>query len=424
MEDTNKVSSEWKEVRLGELCNVKGGKRLPKGEKLQSFPTSHPYIRIRDLNNSKNIEVDSSYEYITKNVHDKISRYITNEGDILISIVGTIGLIAKVGKSLDGANLTENCVKLIDLKEISVEFLYYFLTSCYGKNEIDKGIVGAVQAKLPIKNIKDISIKLPPLHEQEKIASILKSLDDKIELNNQMNQTLEEMAQTIFKEWFVEFNFLNEDGVPYKDNKGEMIESELGMIPEGWRVGKIHEIVDVNPRMILKKGDIAKYADMKALSETQSIISGVIERNFTGSGTKFINRDTLMARITPCLENGKTGFVNFLEDNEVAWGSTEFNVLRSKKGIAKGFTYFLARNKDFRDYAIANMNGSSGRQRISGKILELYKMPIPNEKIMNKFGEIITSFMEQIKKNGEENQTLTNTRDILMPKLMSGEVRV
>lgn len=131
-----------------------------------------------------------------------------------------------------------------------------------------------------------------------------------------------------------------------------------------------------------------------------------------------------MARITPCLENGKTGFVNFLEKNEVAWGSTEFNILRSKEGIARGLTYFLARNKDFRDYAIANMNGSSGRQRISGKVLELYKMPIPSGEILKKFGEAVTSFMGQIKKNGEENQTLIKTRDTLLPKLMSGEVRV
>ena len=144
---------EWKTYRLGEIATIKGGKRLPKGVNLIKIRNSHPYIRIRDIGKTKNIELDSTYEYVDDDTQKTIARYIVQEGDILISIVGTIGLVGIVGKSLDSANLTENCVKLTNLRGVEKDFLFYFLKSEYGQNEINKGIVGAVQAKLQIKNI-------------------------------------------------------------------------------------------------------------------------------------------------------------------------------------------------------------------------------------------------------------------------------
>ena len=190
---------EWKEYKLGDLVTVKGGKRLPKGINLISTKNSHPYIRIRDLGKSKYLQLNSDYEYVDDETQKSISRYITNKGDILLSIVGTIGLTGIVGESLDNANLTENCVKLIDLKNVDCNYLYYFLNSEIGQNEIKKGTVGAVQPKLPIKNIQAISISLPALPTQQKIAAILSSLDDKIELNNKINESLEQQAQALFK---------------------------------------------------------------------------------------------------------------------------------------------------------------------------------------------------------------------------------
>lgn len=412
MEDINKVSSEWKEVRLGKLCNVKGGKRLPKGETLQSFPTSHPYIRIRDLNNSKNIEVDSSYEYITKDVHDKISRYITNEGDILISIVGTIGLIAKVGKSLDGANLTENCVKLIDLKEISVEFLYYFLTSCHGKNEIDKGIVGAVQAKLPIKNIKDILIKLPPLHEQKKISFILKSLDDKIELNNQMNQTLEEMAQAIFKEWFVEFNFPNEDGVPYKDNGGEMKESELGEIPEGWRVsnfGKVSNCYD-SKRIPLSKNKRLERQGEYPYHGATSIMDYVDDYIFDGIYL-------MLGEDGSVIKEDGTPFIQYVWGK--IWVNNHAHVLQGKNGISTEHLLVFSKQMDLNPYI-------TGAVQLKLNQRNMNSIPFirANNDVENSFNKIIQPLFSKIRDIYNENQILIKTRDTLLPKLMSGEVRI
>lgn len=180
--------------KLGNIASVKGGKRLPKGINLISTPNGHPYIRIKNLGTSKFLELNSEYEYVDTETQKSISQYIVASGDILISIVGTIGLVGIVGDSLDGANQTENCVKLIDLKGIDKNYLYYFLTSKLGQGEIKRGIVGAVQSKLPIKNILDINIPLPSLEKQKAVASILSLLDNKIELNRRINDNLTQAA--------------------------------------------------------------------------------------------------------------------------------------------------------------------------------------------------------------------------------------
>lgn len=134
--------------------------------------------------------MDSSFEFVDDETQKTISRYIVNAGDIVLSIVGTIGLVAIVGKSLDKANLTENCVKLASLTGIDRDYLYYFLKSSFGQQEIARGTVGAVQAKLPIKNIQDITIPLPDEFTQRKIAAILDSMDEKIETNQKINDNL------------------------------------------------------------------------------------------------------------------------------------------------------------------------------------------------------------------------------------------
>ena len=182
---------EIKTTLLENFAEVKGGKRLPKGVNLQTVANSHPYIRIRDLGSSKILELNSAYEYVDDETQKTISRYIVNEGDILVSIVGTIGLIGIVGKTLDRANLTENCVKLVNINGIDREYLYYFLTSKLGQDEITKGTVGAVQPKLPIKSIQKIAIQHPlDLDIQKKIASVLRSIDEKFALNNAIKNNL------------------------------------------------------------------------------------------------------------------------------------------------------------------------------------------------------------------------------------------
>lgn len=181
----------YEEQVIGDLAKVKGGKRLPKGKNLISIPNSHPYIRIRDLGKSKILELTDDYEFVDDATQSTISKYVVEKDDIVISIVGTIGLVGVVGATLHDANLTENCVKLTNISEhVNRGYLYYYLISPMGQVEISKGTVGAVQPKLPIKNIQNIKIVLPPLDVQKKVASILSAIDDKIRVNEAINHNL------------------------------------------------------------------------------------------------------------------------------------------------------------------------------------------------------------------------------------------
>lgn len=179
---------EWKEDIIKDLADVKGGKRLPKGKQLIQQRNTHPYIRIRDLGKNKILQLNDEYEYVDDETQQAIERYIVHSGDILISVVGTIGLVAIVGDTLDGANQTENCDKIINLRGIDNNYLYYYLISLIGQEEIKRGTVGAVQPKLPLKNVQNINVKYPPLEVQKRIVSILNAIDEKISINETINR--------------------------------------------------------------------------------------------------------------------------------------------------------------------------------------------------------------------------------------------
>ncbi|WP_193759673.1 restriction endonuclease subunit S [Bordetella bronchiseptica] len=199
------MTSNPPKVLLSEIVTIKGGKRLPAGKSLQSLPSEHPYIRVRDVG-QRNLPREG-IEYVPDDVFPSISRYIVQENDVVLSIVGTIGALSIVDNFYDYASLTENCVKLTGLDYHDALYLYYYLSSSVGQQEIFQGTVGAVQPKLPIYNIE--KIKVLWLYDKDKrkdIASVLGKLDDKIDLNRRINQTLEAMAQAIFKSWFVDFD--------------------------------------------------------------------------------------------------------------------------------------------------------------------------------------------------------------------------
>lgn len=184
-------------VSLDSLCTVKGGKRLPADRKLLDIPTEHPYIRVRDVGNSRYVCLTDQFQYIDEETHSAISRYIVNTGDIVISIVGTIGLFGKVHFSLDKANLTENCVKLTDIHTVTSDYLYD--TLCYKKHikEIELLTVGAVQAKLPMYNIQSMKILVPPSEVVEEFQKRTNILNEQIEVNILEIQKLYELRSVL-----------------------------------------------------------------------------------------------------------------------------------------------------------------------------------------------------------------------------------
>lgn len=184
-------------VSLDSLCTVKGGKRLPADRELLDIPTEHPYIRVRDVGDSRYVCLTDQFQYIDEETHSAISRYIVNTGDIVISIVGTIGLFGKVHFSLDKANLTENCVKLTDIHTVTSDYLYD--TLCYKKHikEIELLTVGAVQAKLPMYNIQSMKILVPPSEVVEEFQKRTNILNEQIEVNILEIQKLYELRSVL-----------------------------------------------------------------------------------------------------------------------------------------------------------------------------------------------------------------------------------
>lgn len=281
-------------------------------------------------------------------------------------------------------------------KDADTRFLMYALSV----TNINGYLTGSTIPKLTQENLNRIPIFAHPLPEQRAIADVLGSLDDKIELNRRMNATLESMARAVFRQWFVE----SDDA-------------------KGWKVVPLPEVIDVNPSRSLKKGDIAPYLDMANMPTQGHRGIEWIDRPF-GSGTKFINGDTLLARITPCLENGKTAFVDFLADEQVGWGSTEYIILRPKLPLPVEYGYYLARSEELRNHTIQNMTGTSGRQRAPASCFDKYMLAVPPESLANRFGDFARSVMAKIQSNDEQSRTLAALRDALLPRLMSGEVRV
>lgn len=395
---------EWKEVRLGDVCEIKGGKRLPKGVNLITQKNSHPYIRVRDLGKSKTIELNSSYEYVDEITQKQIQRYITQKGDILISIVGTIGLIAIVGGSLDGANLTENCVKLVKLDKIDSEYLYYYLKSPFGQQYISRGTVGAVQAKLPIKNIQDFSIICPELiSDQRRIASILSSLDRKIELNNKINADLEEMAQAIFKNWFVDFE-------PFKD--GKFVDSELGMIPEGWKVGGLFDIAEIfdKKRKPLSGNVREKMDKIYPYYGATSCMDYVDDYIFDGIYT-LIGEDGSVVK-----ENG-------LPYMQYVWGKMWVNnhahILQGKNGYSTEMIHALL--------SITNIKflvTGAVQAKLSQGNMQKILVAIPPKNVLDEIRPVIDNLYSKIRINTDENSRLSLLRDTLLPRLISGELEV
>ena len=162
---------------------------MPKGVNLQTTPNNHPYIRVRDLNDAVVLHINNEFEYVDDETQNRISRYIVNTSDVLISIVGTIGLTAIVHPSLDTANLTENCVKITNIKSTFPEYILLYLRSKEGQEAISRGTVGAVQAKLPLKNIQSINV---PLLSRDKMVALQKQI---LPLFNQMADNTSENAK-------------------------------------------------------------------------------------------------------------------------------------------------------------------------------------------------------------------------------------
>jgi type I restriction enzyme S subunit len=318
--------------------------------------------------------------------------------------------------------------------QLRPEFLRYWARGPEFRDQLEGMKTSTDMAPyLSLTDQRRLRITLPSPSIQRAIAATLMALDDKIVLNRKINRALEDLASMLFKSWFVDFDpvIAKRDGKTPVGVPADALEffpshfqdTELGPIPKGWRVAHVEDAFDVNPKRDLSPGVVAPYLQMANVPTVGHSPDTWIMRE-AGSGMRFTNGDTLIARITPCLENGKTAFVDFLASGEVGWGSTEFLVVRSKPPLPLVASYLLARDDSLRAYAVQRMTGSSGRQRVAADVLGRYALAMPDHKVATVFGDIVEPLFEMARRNSVESKILRDTRDVLLAPLLSGEVTI
>ena len=422
------MAGEWRDTTLGQVTDFLSG-GTPSKEVAKYWSGLTPWVSAKDM---KQFRLEDTEDHVTEDGLANGTKLVP-AGTVLLLARG-MTLLNDLPICVVNRPMTFNQdVKALRPKPgVRNEFLPYLLLGNKDRllNLVD--LAGHGTGRLNSDELKALDVVLPPELEQRAIAHILGTLDDKIELNGRMNDTLEAMARALFKSWFVDFDPVRakaegrDTGLPkpLADLFSDSFEdSKLGEIPKGWRLAPLPDVIDVNPTRALRKGVEAPYLDMANMPTRGHSPDEVVDRAF-GSGMRFVNGDTLVARITPCLENGKTAFVDFLEAGEVGWGSTEYIVLRPKPPLPDEFAYCLARSTEFRDFAIQRMTGSSGRQRVPAESLSHFRVVVAPKPVAECFGQLTKPLFARSSAANKEGRTLAALRDTLLPKLISGEVRV
>ena len=350
---------------------------------------------------------------------------VTQSADLL-------GAIAKLPIDYRPGRLTQDTVKLIPkFRDAPIDYIYWLLRTPQYRHYSRAHATGTTNLGFPREDFLAFPVpEKTPIRCQ--IVEILTALDDKIELNRRMSETLEALARALFKDWLVDFGPVRAkaEGSDLSLPRSladlfpaQFVDSDLSGIPKGWKLKSLPEAIEVNPVRSVRRGETAPYLDMANMPMRGHTPGRVVDRPF-GSGMRFMNGDTLVARITPCLENGKIAFVDFLKDGQVGWGSTEYIVLRPRHPLPAEFAYCLARSDEFREFAVQSMTGSSGRQRVPAQALGHFRLAVCPEPISDAFGRAVRPMFVRASEAAAEARTLAALRDSLLPKLISGEIRL
>ncbi|HCJ4549728.1 TPA: restriction endonuclease subunit S, partial [Staphylococcus aureus] len=365
--------------------------------------------------------------------YEKTKGFSLKKNDILISLTGSgvnqmSSAVGKVGRiEFDYPALQNQRVGKFELKysnSADLDFLfYYFLQPKITEYLVRNSTGSANQANINSKLIETVKIPNFSLIKQKSISKFLNQITRKIETNQKMIANLKELSQTLFKHWFVDFEFPDEDGNPYKSSGGEMIDSELGKIPSNWKIYKLKDIAShkketFNPK---KSEEVTvKHFSLPAYDNEEQAIEE--EVNKIKSNKWIINNNcVLFSKMNP---DTKRIWLPVIDNKKLNVASSEFVVMESPNNKINSFIYNICLNSQFIDYLKANTTGSTNsRQRVKPTIAVNYKLAI-EDSIVKKYSEIITPYMEEMKILRSEIGKLTQLRDTLLPKLMSGELEI
>ena len=400
---------EWKEVRLGDIADVQTGPFGSQLHKSDYIAEGIPCIMPTNIGPHLNLVVDG-IAHVSEADANRLSRHLTEFGDIIYARRGDIEKCAYVTTNEEKWLCGTGCLKIRCKNEVNSRFIAYLLSTAECKKWITGNAVGTTMLNLSKGILSNLPLIIPSLADQRRIASILSSLDRKIELNNKINADLEEMAQAIFKNWFVDFE-------PFKD--GKFVNSELGMIPEGWKVGTLKDLLYLRKDSIksTNRGKLPYLpidtipmhnlvaTDFKSNEEAKSSLQ-IFEENdiIVGAMRVYFHRVIL----APCRGITRTTcFVLSVKDeNNLAYSLMQCNqdeAISFAERTSKGSTM---------PYAV--WDGGYGE----------YKIVIPPCDVMKSFNDLLCNFLSKMNENAIENRTLSLLRDTLLPRLMSGEIEV
>ena len=403
----------WEKVKLGDISlNIQTG---PFGSQLHQYDYSEtgiPVVMPKDLVGGKISEL--SIARVSEDHVQRLKRHVIHNGDILYSRRGDVGRCAFATEHEKGWLCGTGCLRVtVDTRIASNKFVFYQLQQPKTIGWVEKHAVGATMLNLNTTILSNIPVCLPPIKIQRRIADILSAYDDLIENNRKQIKLLEEAAQRLYKEWFVNLRFPGHEHTKITDG-----------VPEGWGKFSLGDVIEFDPKVQLTKDRVKQFVPMSALSTSSMVLDMAEFSEITfNSGSKFQNGDTLLARITPCLENGKTAFVHGIQSSEGAVGSTEYIVMRSKR-LNPYMVYLHARTDGFRQAAINSMSGSDGRQRVKADKLKALSYLLPPTTVVNQFGLFAAPIFELVFDLSEQAFQAACARERILPKLMSGEVEV
>lgn len=413
------IRNGWKTYKLGEIAEIQNGYAF----KSKDFTVKGtPVIKIKNIVPPRILFTDCGY--YDGGISDYLKKYVIQKNDILISMTGSHfnqieSAVGKVGRYQHGFNalLNQRVGKLfsLDKKVLNEDYLYYFISRPEVQIELVSGAGGSAnQANISPDQIKALRISLPnTISEQSRIASILLSLDAKIELNLQMNKTLEAIAQAIFKEWFVDFRY---PGVESEHKDG---------LPEGWKRGKLGDYCKIyrgaSPRPItdpkyFSNGTVPWIKISDATAEGSFYITKTKEycTELAVSKSRFIKRGTLV------LSNSATVGVPMILDLD-GCVHDGWLIFDDYTGISKNFLFYTLLSNSQK---LISMADGSVQKNLNTGILKNLDIVIPDESSVKRFNTISTALFDRILANERENQVLKGIRDTLLPKLMTGEILI
>lgn len=414
------LSMEWKHYKMDELIEeISMG---PFGSDVKKEFYVDNGVPILNGSNLQGFKLkEDSFGYLTKEKADSLKKCNAHRGDIIVTHRGTLGQIVyvPVNSKYDRYVISQSQFRFrckADL--VDVQYLVYYFHTREGQYKIlaNASQVGVSALARATSTFRLIDIKLPPLDDQRRIASILSSLDRKIELNNKINADLEEMAQAIFKNWFVDFE-------PFKD--GKFVDSELGMIPEGWKVGRLDEIADVvggstpskaKPEYYTQKG--IAWLTPKDLSNHPAVYTSrgeidITKEGYNSTSTKLMPKGTILFT-----SRAPIGYISIAQ-NDICTNQGFKSLVPKKAG-----TCFLYCFLKYVTPEIENKSTGSTFKEASGSLMKSLKVIMPEQKVFEDFETIVSPLFARIESLEKESSRLSLLRDTLLPRLMSGELEV